>query len=162
VVFSVDEFGPLDLQPHPGWQRTERGGRYANPHRQPRPQLRATYSARTGAAPVRALDLGRNVLYGHVKRRKERAQFLEFCRYLRALYPPDVPIAIVCDNYSPHLSTLADTSIGDWAATGRACRPVRAPAGAGGRRQALMPARWSRRAESTPNCRCMRCSLGRK
>jgi hypothetical protein len=47
-----------------------------------------------------ALDLGRNVLCGHVKKRKKRVQFLEFCRYLRSLYPANVRIAIVCDNYS--------------------------------------------------------------
>jgi transposase len=54
-------------------------------------------------------------MYGHVKKRKKRAQFSEFCRYLRSLYPPDVRIAIVCDNFSPHLITKADTSVGDWA-----------------------------------------------
>ena len=55
------------------------------------------------------------MMYGHVKKRKKRAQFLEFCRYLRSLYPPQVRIAIVCDIFSPHLTTRADTSVGDWA-----------------------------------------------
>jgi hypothetical protein len=27
--------------------------------------------------------------------------FLEFCRYLRSLYPPAIRIAIICDNFSP-------------------------------------------------------------
>jgi transposase len=62
------------------------------------------------------LDLAQDKLYGHVTRRKGRTQFLAFCRYLRSLYPSTVRIAIVCDNFSPHLSTRADSRIGDWAA----------------------------------------------
>jgi hypothetical protein len=42
VVFSVDEFGPLNLQPHPGRQWAERGGRHADPDRDPRLRMRAT------------------------------------------------------------------------------------------------------------------------
>jgi transposase len=52
---------------------------------------------------------------GHIKTKKDRTNFLEFCRYLRTLYPPDVHIAIVMDNFSPHLSTKKDTRVGDWA-----------------------------------------------
>jgi hypothetical protein len=33
---------------------------------------------------------------------------LTFCRYLRCLYPPEMRIAIVLDNFSPHLSTSKD------------------------------------------------------
>ena len=54
-------------------------------------------------------------LYGHIKTKKDRTTFLEFCRYLRTLYPPEVRIAIVLDNFSPHLSTRKDTRVGDWA-----------------------------------------------
>ncbi|WP_020124774.1 transposase, partial [Streptomyces canus] len=39
-----------------------------------------------------------------------------FCRYLRSLYPPEIRIAIVLDNFSPHLTTKKDTRVGDWAA----------------------------------------------
>ena len=35
---------------------------------------------------------------------------------LRSLYPPGVRIAIVLDNFSPHLSTKKDSRVGDWAA----------------------------------------------
>jgi hypothetical protein len=45
-----------------------------------------------------------------------RPRFLEFCRYLRALYAPGVRIAIICDNFSPYLTTQKDKSIGQWAA----------------------------------------------
>jgi hypothetical protein len=35
---------------------------------------------------------------------------------VRTLYPPEVRIAIVLDNYSPHLSTRDDPRVGVWAA----------------------------------------------
>lgn len=63
-----------------------------------------------------AYDLGRDRLYGHVKARKGRTQFLEFCRYLRSLCLPEVRVALVLDNSSPHLSTRTDSRVGDWAA----------------------------------------------
>ena len=62
-----------------------------------------------------ALDLRTNKMYGHVKLNKNRTTFLAFCRYLRSLYPPDVRIAIVLDNFSPHLSTKNDPRVGQWA-----------------------------------------------
>ncbi|GAB2487316.1 hypothetical protein GCM10027187_63460 [Streptosporangium sandarakinum] len=43
VVLCLDEFGPLNLQPHPGRQWTERGGKHKDPGRRPTP-------ARTGPA----------------------------------------------------------------------------------------------------------------
>ena len=55
-------------------------------------------------------------LYGHVVARKTRTEFLAFCRYLRSLHPTHVRIAIVLDNFSPHLSTHTDSRVGDWAA----------------------------------------------
>jgi hypothetical protein len=39
---------------------------------------------------------------------------LEFCRYLRSLFPPETRIPIVMDNYRRHLSTVQDSR--DWAA----------------------------------------------
>jgi transposase len=117
VVFCVDEFGPLNLQPHPGrqWAPVAHGtGDPAAPRRRRR---RATYTRPQGVRHLfAALDLARNKLYGHVTRRKRRTQFLAFCRYLRSLYPDQVRIAIVCDNFSPHLSTRTDDRVGRWAA----------------------------------------------
>jgi len=46
-----------------------------------------------------ALKLGADKMYRHARKRKKRARFLEFCRYLRGLHPPRVRIAIVCDNF---------------------------------------------------------------
>jgi transposase len=50
VVLCMDEFGPLNLQPHPGRQWAERGGRHKDPDREPRPRKRATYTRRTESA----------------------------------------------------------------------------------------------------------------
>jgi transposase len=116
VVFCVDEFGPLNLQPRPGRQWAAVSGKGKEPGREPRPRMRATYHRTEGVRHLfAAYELGEDKLFGHVKPRKTRTRFLEFCRYLRTLYPPSVRIAIVCDNHSPHLSTRKDRRVGDWA-----------------------------------------------
>ena len=63
----------------------------------------------------REINLNTDRLYGHIKPRKRRGEFLGFLRPLRSLYPPGVRIAIVPDNYSPHLSTRKDRRVGRWA-----------------------------------------------
>jgi transposase len=113
VVICVDEFGPLNLQPHPGRQWTSRGGGAARPRR----RRRATYTRPHGVRHLlAAYDLSRDRLYGHIKPRKRRGEFLVFLRYLRTLYPPGVRLGIVLDNFSPHLSTRSDRRVADWAA----------------------------------------------
>ena len=77
--------------------------------------MRATYTRTTGIRHLSAYELGEDKLFGHIKPRKTRARFLEFCRYLRSLYPPQVRIAIICDNFSPHLTTRRDGQVGAWA-----------------------------------------------
>ena len=67
-----------------------------------------------------AYELGEDKLFGHIKPRKHRARFLEFCRYLRTLYPPAVRMAIICDNFSPHLTTAKDARVGTWATANNA------------------------------------------
>ena len=118
VVICFDEFGPLNLQPHPGkqWAAVAAGkGDTTAPRRRRR---RATFTRPHGVRHLLAgYDLSTDRLYGHVKVRKGRSEFLAFCRYLRSLHPPEVRIAIVLDNFSPHLSTKKDTRVGDWAAT---------------------------------------------
>jgi transposase len=118
VVFCVDEFGPLNLQPRPGRQWAAVSGKSAEPGRAPRPRMRATYTRTAGVRHLfAAYELGEDKLFGHIKPRKTRGRFLEFCRYLRSLYPPQVRIAIICDNFSPHLSTAKDRRVGTWATT---------------------------------------------
>ncbi|MFI1785141.1 IS630 family transposase [Streptomyces rubiginosohelvolus] len=117
VVFCMDEFGPLNLMSHPGRQWAERGGKHKDPDREPRRRRRATYNRYGGVRHLfAALDLAKNKLYGHIKPIKKRTQFLAFCRYLRTLYPPTVRIAIVSDNFSPHLTTKRCQRVGTWVA----------------------------------------------
>ena len=79
--------------------------------------MRATYTRTAGVRQLfAAYELGEDKLFGHIKPHKTRARFLEFCRYLRTLYPPSVRIAIVCDNFAPHLTTRKDKRVGQWAA----------------------------------------------
>jgi transposase len=116
VIFCVDEFGPLNLQPRPGRHWAAIGGKGKEPGRPPRPRLRATYTRTAGVRHLfAAYELGEDKLFGHIKPRKTRARFLEFCRYLRSLYPLSTRIVIICDNFSPHLSTAKDARVGTWA-----------------------------------------------
>jgi hypothetical protein len=59
--------------------------------------------------------------------RAEPHPFPEFCRYLRSLHPPDIRIAIICDNSAPHLTARRDKRVGQWAAASNAeiaCTPT--------------------------------------
>jgi transposase len=116
VIFCMDEFGPLNLQPRPGRQWAAVSGKNAEPGRAPRPRMRATYTRTEGVRHLlAAYDLHEDKLLGHVKPRKTRTRFPGFCRYLRTLYPLSTRIAIICDNFSPHLTTAKDGRVGAWA-----------------------------------------------
>jgi transposase len=109
--------GPLNLMPHPGrqWAPVAAGKGEQNAPR--RRRRRATYKRPHGVRHLLAgYDLSRDKLYGHITKRKGRTEFLAFCRYLRSLHPAGVRIAIVLDNFSPHLSTRTDDRVGRWAA----------------------------------------------
>ena len=95
VVICLDEFGPLNLQPQPG-------GKGWAPRAKPK-RIRATYTRPHGVRHlISAYDVGADRLYGHVKQRKGRVEFLTFCRYVRGLYPPEIRLHFVLDNFSPH------------------------------------------------------------
>jgi len=49
-----------------------------------------------------AYDVGRDRLYGHMKPRKRRVEFMAFLRYLRSLHAPEVRIHLILDNLSVH------------------------------------------------------------
>ena len=116
VVICFDEFGPLNLQPHPGKQWAPVGtaeGGHDGPRRRRR---RATYTRPHGVRHLMAgYDLSTDKLYGHITTKKGRTECLAFLRYLRTLHPHDVRIAIILDNFSPHLSTKNDPRVADWA-----------------------------------------------
>ena len=119
-VICLDEFGPLNLQPRPGRQWASRSRRRRGEHergRKPRRRLRATFNRTQGVRHLfAAFDLRADRLYGHVKTRKRRGEFLEFLRYVRSLHPLETRIAIVLDNFSPHLTTKLDQRVGEFAA----------------------------------------------
>jgi transposase len=118
-VICLDEFGPLNLQPRPGRQWARRKHRRRDDHdtSQRRRRLRATFHRTEGVRHLfAAFDLNANKLYGHVKPRKRRGEFLTFLRYVRSLHPSIVRIAVVLDNFSPHLTTKLDHRVGEYAA----------------------------------------------
>jgi transposase len=95
VVICLDEFGPLNLQPQPG-------GRGWAPRAKPK-RIRATFNRPHGIRHlISAYDVGADRLYGHIKQRKGRAEFLAFCRYIRSLYPREIRLHFVLDNFSAH------------------------------------------------------------
>ncbi len=116
VVICFDEFGPLNLQPHPGKQWApvaSAGGGGTAPRRRRR---RATYIRPHGVRNLMAgYDLSTDRLYGHVTSKKGRTEFLAFLRYLRTLHPSEVRLGIVLDNFSPHLATKTDRRVAEWA-----------------------------------------------
>jgi transposase len=97
VVICMDEFGPFNLLPRPGKQWApvivKSGATGKRPRRRRR---RATFTRTSGVRHLMAAyHLNQDKIYGHVKAKKDRATFLEFCRYQRSLYPPEIRMAIV-------------------------------------------------------------------
>ncbi len=116
VVMCFDEFGPLNLQPHPGRQCAPVAAGAGSQTQPRRRRRRATYKRPHGVRHLLAgYDLSTDRLYGHVVTRKGRTEFLAFACFLRSLHPAQVRIAIVLNNFSPHLSTKVDSRVGDWA-----------------------------------------------
>jgi transposase len=116
VVDDISHEGLRDLLRKEGvsFQVIKTLGSGRSPRRRRR---RATYKRTQGVRHLfAALNLMTDHMYGHIKSNKNRTTFLVFCRYLRSLYPPEVRIAIVMDNFSPHLSTKKDQRVGEWAA----------------------------------------------
>jgi hypothetical protein len=114
VVICVDEFGPLNLQPHSGKQWAPAATGTGDPTHPRRRRRRATYlRLRRVRHLIAGYDLSCDRLYGHVKTRKARTEFLAFCRHLRSLHPTGVRIALVLDNFSPHLTIKTDSRVGN-------------------------------------------------
>jgi hypothetical protein len=166
VIVSLDEFGPLNRQPHPGrqWATGGAGGP------QPRRRRRAT-STRTagGRHLVAGYHLTRDRISGHVQATKNRTTFLASVRYLRSLCPLDTRIAIVLDNFSPHLSTRLDSRVGDWRGSTTSSWPTPRPTPAGStgsRRSSRRCATAPSTAPTTPRpeeqARMIRRHLGRR
>jgi len=92
-VISVDEFGPLNLQPRAGkaWRRE------SHPVR-----LRATYHRTQGVRHMIAgLDLATGKLFYRIRDRKRWREFLSFLKSLRARWTGQ-RLSLIVDNFSPH------------------------------------------------------------
>src|SRR5215216_6655642 len=73
VVFCMDEFGPLNLQPHPGKHWAPVAAGKGSPGSSRRRRRRATFTRPHGVRHLlAAYDLGHDRLYGHVKAHKGR------------------------------------------------------------------------------------------
>ena len=94
---SVDEFGPLNLQPR-------HGHCFACPGKLRVQRLRATYNRKLGVRHFLAFyDLETDRLYGQFTARKTWVQFLGFLKWVRARYPAWQKLHMVLDDYGPHL-----------------------------------------------------------
>src|ERR1700681_3689014 len=95
LVVSLDEFGPLNLQPQPG-------GKAWAPRAKPR-RIRATYTRPHGVRHLLcALDVASDLLSGQLEERKTRTEFLAFCTTIRARSPAQLRLAFVLDTFSVH------------------------------------------------------------
>ncbi len=63
-----------------------------------------------------AYDMRADRLHGHIKPRRRRSEFLAFLRYVRSLHPEHKRLAIILDNFIPHLTTKTDNRVGEYAA----------------------------------------------
>jgi transposase len=102
VVFCLDEFGPLNLQPHPGRQWAGRGGG-------------STRTPTGSPAPVRRTRPGPGQALRPHQAEEEPDEVPGVLPLSAQLLPPKTRIAIVLDNFSPHLTTKKDARVGDWA-----------------------------------------------
>jgi transposase len=93
----IDEFGPLNLQPHHG--HCYKGpGKHVD-------RLRATYNRKGGIRHFLAYyDLETDRLYGRFTRNKKAKDILSFLRWVRSRYPRCQKLHIVMDNFSPHIT----------------------------------------------------------
>jgi transposase len=100
----VDEFGPLNLQPHAG-KCLAGGGKGVERHR-------ATYSRQGGVRHfLAAYDLETDRLFGRFEASKTAREFLTFLKWLRRRYRASETLHIVLDNYRTHLTH----EVCDWA-----------------------------------------------
>jgi transposase len=93
----IDEFGPLNLQPHHGHCNVGPGKRVD--------RLRATYNRKGGIRHFLAYyDLETDRLYGRFTDHKTGRDILSFLRWVRSRYPCWQKLHIVMDNYGPHVT----------------------------------------------------------
>ncbi len=100
---SLDEFGPLNLQPRHGRHYAQRG------HVD---RLRATYTRRLGVRYFFAIyDLDLDRLVGRFFDKKNSRTFLSFLRWVRRRYRDGRTLHIVMDNVAYHLTAEVMTYV---------------------------------------------------
>jgi transposase len=102
---SLDEFGPLRLQPH-------HGHCFACPDRLRVHRIRANYERPKAMRHFLAFyDLETGRLYGRFTKSKTATQWLAFLKWVRSRYPSQQRLHIVTDNYPTHVGA----AIASWA-----------------------------------------------
>jgi transposase len=99
IVVSVDEMGPISLQPHGGhtWARS------GHPDRVP-----ATYKRLGGVRYLMgAYDYYHQRFRGYLSRRKTGADWVRFLRWVRSKYPSGGRIYLIQDDLSTHTTPAA-------------------------------------------------------
>ncbi|WUB87134.1 helix-turn-helix domain-containing protein [Streptomyces sp. NBC_00566] len=116
IIFCMDEFGPLNLQPHPGRHWAQRSGKGKNPEREPRPQRRATYPSARSPASLRSLRPGQRPALRPYEEDQDPQQVPGVLSLPGSCTRPR-SASRSCDNYSPHLTTKRCRRVADWAET---------------------------------------------
>ncbi|WUJ85082.1 helix-turn-helix domain-containing protein [Streptomyces mirabilis] len=126
VVFCMDEFGPLNLQPHPGRQWTGRGGKHKDPDREPRPRRRATYTRPHGVRHLLWTWPPGPPVEGRSRSRRGMAT-LEGCRSSR---PSSRPRALTRRRFEQTADHIRPDAVAHEELVRRQGCPDRAPSGA--------------------------------
>ena len=93
-MVCFDEFGPLEVRPHPG------SGYFPKKHPQRQP---ATYRRLLGVRHLLAIyDVHGDILWGRSYPRKRHQEVLHFLKLLRRRYCRPLPLYVILDNASAH------------------------------------------------------------
>lgn len=99
-VICVDEFGPIEVRPSFGYNWKPIG----KPDRVP-----ATYTREHGIRNLlAAYNVHQDKMYGLIKKRKRRWEFLQLLYRVRKQYDPKVKLFLVMDNFSTHTTKEVD------------------------------------------------------
>lgn len=116
VVFCLDEFGLLNLQPHPGRSGPNAAAGTKTPTVNHAAGGGRPTTAHTGCGTCSPPTTWPRTSSTATSRRPrtDRSSW-NSAATCAPLYPPTVHLAIVCDNYSPHLTTKRCRRVADWA-----------------------------------------------
>ena len=93
-VTCFNEFRPVEVRPHHGraWRPV------VHPTR-----IRATYRRLHGVRHyILAYDVRGNKLWMRRYKRKRWQEILDFLKYIRRKFPPEIKFCVILDNWSPH------------------------------------------------------------